>query len=80
MLGNIIAFIVFFLIGIFGFCQVIGSIKYFRGTSSIITIVIWGALLTAAILGGKALFPDQFIAMLIAYGITFLLSLTVKPD
>lgn len=80
MFGNIIAFIIFFLIGIFGFCQIIGSIKYFNGIPSIITILIWTVLLTAAILGGKTLFPNQFIAMLIAYGITFLLSFTVKPD
>lgn len=71
------------LLGLFGFCQIVGTIKYFNRfpiASAFVTIILW-----LVILGGAYwlafLFLQKFIwAVNVGYIISFLLSLKTTPD
>ena len=80
---NFIILTLSFLLGIFGFCQIIGTIKYinnFKISSALFTVVFWLVILA---LGAFAViyWLDEYItALCIGYGVSFLLSFTTKPD
>ena len=80
MLVFFIMLVVFFILGVFGFCQIVGNIKYFEGASSAIGIIIWLAILSVAFVIGFFIAPDKYVAMILAYTISFCLSFIVKPD
>ena len=80
MLVFFIMLVVFFILGVFGFCQIVGNIKYFEGASSAIGIIIWLAILSVAFVIGFFIAPDKYGAMILAYTISFCLSFIVKPD
>lgn len=84
---HIILFVVIlglsFFIGIFGFCQVVGTVKYFRNfklLSALITIILWGIILWFGFYAVRTWLPSCKTALYIGYGISFLLSLGTKPD
>ena len=81
----IVALVLFlsFLVGTFGFCQIVGTIKYFRNFSigsALFTIVLWGAILGFGAYAVIAWLNDYAVGLYIGYGIAFLSSLKVKPD
>lgn len=69
-----------FLIGNFGFCQIIGIIKYLKISKSLSTLLLW-----TLILGLGAFVVIKWLnyystALYIGYGISLILSFNVKPD
>ncbi len=72
-----------FFVGIFGFCQIVGTIKYFKNfsfLSALITIIIWGAILGFGFYTITTWLPSCKTALYIGYGISFVLSFSTKPD
>jgi len=70
-------------IGIWGFCQIVGTIKYFRRAPlvlSLFTILIWTVILSAIGVAVHFWLPNYKTALYIGYGISFLMSLGTKPD
>lgn len=67
------------LIGIFGFCQIVGSLKYFK-PNSLITIIFWLVILSVILIVVANFLNDYLAALIIGYVISFLLSFTTKPD
>lgn len=82
MLKGLIFMVVLFIawiIAVFGFCQIVGSIKY-RTPNWVFTVVLWGAILIGGIAITNAWLSSYKWATYLAYTIGFLLSLRVKPD
>ena len=75
----ILVLIVSFIIGIFGFCQIVGSLKYFK-PNSLITIIFWLLILSVVLIVVANFLNDYLAALIIGYVISFLLSFTTKPD
>lgn len=84
---NVFLFILFAVIccvvGVFGFCQIIGVIKYnymFSGKNIAATVIIW--LIILSVVAGIliAIVPKLWAAVCVGYVISFLLSLNVSPD
>lgn len=74
---NIIVGIVSFIVGVFGFCQIIGVIRtrHYRVMGTIIfTIVLWTAILGFSFIAVHEWFYDYRIAFYIAMGISLLMS------
>ena len=65
-----------FVVGVFGFCQIIGSIQT-RQRAFLLTIVIWVAILVVCYFIVRRFLPDQMIALYVGYGISLVQSLTV---
>lgn len=67
-----------FAVGVFGFCQIIGSIRirHFRPVRlTVITILIWSAILIAGAIIVHIVLSDYIIAYYIGTGISFICSL-----
>lgn len=82
ILFAIVLFLSFFL-GVFGFCQIVGTIKYFKNfnfLSALITLIIWVAILGFGFYAVTNWLPSCKTALYIGYGISFILSLGTKPD
>ncbi len=61
----IVVLIVTYVVGVFGFSQIVGSLQNFssRGAGlSLLTIVLWGAILVGSFFLMKNLVPDQSVA------------------
>lgn len=74
----IVVLAVAFVIGVFGFCQIIGSFQDFhiRGVGmTAFTIILWAVILIASFFAAKSFFADQLIAYYIGTGASFLMSL-----
>ena len=67
------------LIGIFGFCQIVGSLKYFK-PNLLTTIIFWLVILSVILIVVANFLNDYLAALIIGYVISFLLSFTTKPD
>lgn len=79
---NVFIFIVVgflsFIIGVFGFAQITGSIRCakIRGpVMAAITLLIWGAVLLGVFFVVRHFFEDYSLALYIAYIISFILTL-----
>lgn len=85
-MGFIIFVVVLFLsfmLGTFGFAQVIGTLKYWRNFklgSAIFTIVLWIIILGLAAMAVIAWLSDYIFGLVLGYIISFCLSLNTKPD
>lgn len=67
-----------FIIGVFGFAQVTGSIRCakIRGPAmTAITLLIWGAILLAVFFIARHFFEKYLVALYIGYAISFVLTL-----
>ena len=76
-------FFIAWLLGVFGFCQIVGTLKYFTSfstVSALSTIILWLVILGLAAFAVIKWLPDQAPALYIGYGISFLLSFKTKPD
>ncbi len=75
--------VVSFLIGAFGFPQIVGTLKYFRSfrtVQALYTIILWLAILGFYFFAViKWLFVYK-IALYIGFAVSFLMSLNTKPD
>ncbi len=83
MLGFILSLIIAYLVGVFGFSQIVGSIRYWYMRSAgknIATLVIWLALLSVGMWVGLSNFADYTTAFIIGYVAAFLSSLSVRPS
>lgn len=72
-----------FAIGTFGFCQIVGTIKYFKffkPSSAIFTMVLWLAILGFAFFSVVKWFNEQLVALYIGYAISFIISLGTKRN
>lgn len=69
-----------FVVGSFGFSQIIGCIKYTRNKLAAFTILLWIVILALVFLAVYSWFNNYLKAIIIGYAISFLLSLSVKPD
>ncbi len=80
---NFIILTLSFLLGIFGFCQIVGTIKYinnFKLSSAIFTVILWQVILALGAFAVIYWLDEYIIALCIGYGVSFLLSFTTKPD
>lgn len=80
---NFVIFALSFFVGIFGFCQIVGTIKYFssfRIASALFTVTFWGIILTLGFMAVDTYLNEYKIATIIGYVFSFLLSLGTKPD
>lgn len=71
------------VLGMFGFSQIIGTIKYFNRFSpgsAIATLLIWLTILGFGAFALLNWLNDCKVALFIGYAIAFILSLRVKPD
>lgn len=85
MVGFIFVVVLFLslIVGVFGFSQIIGTIKYFNtfsAFSALFTIILWGGILGFGAYAVIAWINYAKVALYIGYGISFLLSLSTKPD
>lgn len=83
MLGFIISLAIFYFVGIFGFSQIIGTLRYWWMRSAgknAATLVIWLGLLSVGMWIGIANFSQHTTAFIIGYVAAFLSSLSVRPD
>lgn len=72
-----------FVVGTFGFCQIVGTIKYFKYRSPgllAVTLLIWLAILGFGAFAVLTWLNNYKAALFIGYAISFLLSFNVKPD
>lgn len=72
-----------FIVGTFGFCQIIGTVKYFSNFTvgrAIFTITLWLIILAAGAIIVCVWLNDYLLPLSIAYGIAFILSFRTKPD
>ena len=79
MLRFFIVLAVCFIAGDFGFAQIIGSIQnyYLRGPAlTIITCVIWVAVLTGVTIGAIKIGHDGVVPILMGYGIALAMVLS----
>ncbi len=78
--GLILGFVAF-LLGVFGFSQIIGTIKYpniVRSPGA--TICLWLGILITAIIVSHSLLGEYLAFIYIGLGISFVCALGVKPD
>lgn len=83
MLGFIISLAIFYFVGVFGFCQIVGTLRYWRIRSAgknVTTLVIWLSLLSVGMWIGVVNFGEHTTAFIIGYAAAFLSSLTVRPN
>lgn len=85
MAGVIFVVVLFlsFIVGVFGFSQIVGTIKYFRTfsvLSALFSIALWAGILGFAAYTVITWLNYAKVALYIGYGISFLLSLGTKPD
>jgi hypothetical protein len=74
----IIVLAVAFVIGVFGFCQIIGSFQniHIRGIGiTAFTVILWAVILIAEFFVAKSFFADQMIAYYIGTVVSFIMSL-----
>ena len=71
----VVVFCASYVVGVIGFCQIIGSIQT-RQRAFLLTIVIWVAILVGGYFIVRRFLPDQMIALYVGYGISLLKSLT----
>ena len=77
----VLIFIISFIVGNFGFCQIIGCIKFSKTVKNkALPIILWALLIFLCAFIVFRYFNEQKIALIIAYIISFILSLNVKPD
>lgn len=72
-----------FFVGSFGFCQIVGTLKYlsnFKLSQALFTITLWIVILALIALAVSKWLGDYLTALYIGYGITFLLSFRTTPD
>ena len=69
-----------FVIGNFGFCQIIGIIKYLKIGKSLPTLFLWMIILGLGAFVVIKWFNDYSTALYIGYGISLVFSFGVKPD
>ena len=69
-----------FVVSLFGFCQIIGCVKYKRDKRGIGTIFLWLAILIGTTIIAHSALEDYIGGYYIGLGIGFLFSLGVKPD
>ena len=71
------------MLGSLGFSQIVGCIKFpkkFPVVSTLLTILIWIAILGFAFFAIVNWLGEYNVALYIGYGVSFILSLSVKPD
>ena len=74
---------IFYFVGLFGFSQIVGTLRYWSMRSvgkNIATLVIWLGLLTLGMWIGVANFGQHTTAFIIGYAAGFLSSLSVRPN
>lgn len=79
----VLVFVVTFFVNIFGFCQVVGSLRTIkiRGVGmTAFTLIIWIPLLLLLCLAVHTWFADYKTAHYISAGISFLLSLNTGKN
>ena len=70
-----------FILGAFGFSQIIGTIKFREyAKTPVFTLLFWLILLGFGAFAVLYWLNDSKIALFIGYGISFVLSLRTKPD
>lgn len=70
-----------FLLGAFGFPQIIGTIRFnLKAKSAPFTILLWVLILGFGAFAVFYWFSSFKVALLIGYVISFLFSLNTKPD
>lgn len=72
-----------FILGTFGFVQIVGTLKYlknFKLGSAMFTIIFWLIILGFGAFAVLKWLNSYAVALYIGYGISFLLSLGTKPD
>lgn len=69
-----------FLIGTFGFCQIVGIIKYLKISKCIGTLLLWAVILGLGALVVIKWFNYYSPALYIGYGVSLIMSFRVKPD
>ena len=82
LISGVIIFLSF-IVGTFGFAQVIGTLKYFKNSklgSAMFTIVLWLIILCAGAFVVLKFLNNYAVALYIGYGVSFVLSLGTKPD
>ena len=75
MLSNIIVFVISYLVGVFGFSQIIGSLQNIKTRGiplTIFTSVLWLAITVGTFLIVLFKFDSALIACIIAYIISFI--------
>lgn len=78
--GLMLGFVAFIL-GVFGFSQIIGTIKYPNAVRSPgVTICLWLGILITAIIVSHSLLGEYLAFIYIGLGISFFYALGVKPD
>lgn len=77
ILYAVLVFAVSFVIGTFGWCQIIGGLQNFRsrGPVMLIAIVVWSAILLGAYFAVRRFLSSQLTPFYFGLGISFLLSL-----
>lgn len=63
-----------YVFGVFGFCQIIGSIQT-RQRAFLLTILLWVAILVGIYFSVRHFLPKQIIACYVGYGISLAQSL-----
>lgn len=74
----VIVLAVSYCVGVFGFCQIIGSLQNIRnrgGGLTALTIAIWAAVLVGEFFLAKRFFANQIIAFYVGTGFSFISSL-----
>lgn len=74
----IVVLVLSYLFGVWGFCQIIGSIQHRFERSvraTVLTILIWIAILTGVFFLARAFFHNQMTAYYIGTGVSLLMTL-----
>ncbi|MBP3240180.1 MAG: hypothetical protein J6M92_06500 [Oribacterium sp.] len=71
---SIIVFFVSWIIGVFGWAQIIGGLQNLRsrGASMIVTILLWAVIIFLSFLGVKHFLGSRIIVWAIAMGISLI--------
>lgn len=64
-----------FFLGVFGFCQIIGSLQT-KQRGFLITIMIWVVILGGLYLLARKLIPEKITALYVGYAISLVMSLS----
>ena len=68
-----------FLVGIFGFCQIVGSLKFFK-PQFLFTIILWIIILSIGFIIVLNFLSNYIIALIIGYAISLFFSFSTKPE
>ena len=78
---TIVVGFVAYIIGVFGFSQLIGSIKFWYVTPHLfLTIGVWTVILGLVAAIAYWLLPAHMTGFYIGYAVAFVASFSVKPD